>query len=301
MHVIKLPKNSGAPGTPRNLGINFARGKYIVFPDSDDLYTKTALEELTTLAEKYQADGVHTDEFFTLWDGKKKSVDDPAFTADLSELTNPANLRKDYISKYHPDKPTFLTEDLGERVRKYVGNGYFSGRPYLTLWRRDVLISKQITFPNIRVHEDQIFGFNSMCVVKKILRVPNICYIIRPREGSVMREQLQVPAEFHKSLRIYIDGFNALKKIMDDIKFFGEHPEYRYAVLDWYVQTKLSRLQKFYAQIHPAALNQFVEREFHGDDATFAAYLFNTVSTQRLQMMRLQTENFALKKSLAQR
>lgn len=301
MHVIKLPKNSGAPGTPRNLGINFARGKYIVFPDSDDLYTKTAFEELTTLAEKYQADGVHTDEFFTLWDGKKKSVDDPAFTADLSELTNPANLRKDYISKYHPDKPTFLTEDLGERVRKYVGNGYFSGRPYLTLWRRDVLIKNQLTFKDVHIHHDQIFGFNSLCVVKKILRVPNICYIVRPREGSVMREQLRLSAEFHKSLRIYIDGFNALKKIMDDIKFFGEHPEYRYAVLDWYVQTKLSRLQNFYAQVHPAALNQFVEREFHGDDATFAAYLFNTVSTQRLQMMRLQTENFALKKSLAQR
>lgn len=74
LHVIKLPKNTGTPGLPRNVDIQFARGKYIAFLDSDDLYTKTALEELTTLAEQYQADVLNINNNFVLWNGEKKSI-----------------------------------------------------------------------------------------------------------------------------------------------------------------------------------------------------------------------------------
>ena len=77
---------------------------------------------------------------------------------------------------------------------------------------------------------------------------------------------------------------------MNEIKFFAEHPDYRYAVLDWYVNDKLYRLSGFYVRIHPAALNPLVEKEFHGDDAAFSAYLFNTVNVQRLWIMQLQKE-----------
>ena len=77
---------------------------------------------------------------------------------------------------------------------------------------------------------------------------------------------------------------------MDDIKFFTVHTDYRYAVLDWYIQSKPYRLQGIYAQIHPAALTPLVEKEFHSDDAAFAVYLFNTVNIQRLQIMQLNQE-----------
>ena len=299
LHIVKLPKNSGTSGTVRNYGIQFARGKYIAFLDSDDLYTKTTLEELTTLAEKSQAEIVHMEDFFILWGGRGKSVDDPAFT-NMNELTNPANFFKARNSKFHPDKPHFETSDLAERVRKFLAGGY-AGEPYTNFYRRDFLITNQIFFKSLRVYEDQIFAFQAMCLAEKILRVPNMNYIFRPRANSVTREQLNVEDEFHKSLRIDIDGFNELIKIMGGIKFFDEHPDYRYAVLDWYISDKLYRLQRFYAQIHPAALNPLVEREFKSDDAAFAAYLFNTVNIQRLRIMQLQQENFRLKKTLEQK
>lgn len=288
LHVIQLSKNSGISSTPRNVGIQFACGKYIAFLDSDDLFTPTALEELTTLAEEYQADVIHTNQFFTLWRGKGKSADDPAFT-DMNELTNPANFSVNYYDRPRPNKPTFETNDLAERVRKFLVNCY-TRESYATFYRRDFLIMNQIIFPDIFIYHDEPFTFQGMCLAKRLLLIPNINYIVRPRTGSIMRTGYDISTNVYRSLRIFIDGFNALKRIMNDIKFFNEHPDYRYAVLDWYVSSKPYHLQGLYAQVHPAALNQLVEKEFSGDDAAFAAYLFNTVNIQRLQIMRLQQE-----------
>ena len=287
LRVFVLSKNTGVSGLPRNFGIKNARGKYIAFLDSDDLFTKTALEEFSTLAEKFQADAVHTNQFFVLWKGIPKSVDEPVFI-DIKELTNPDNFQVNYAQIYRPDKPTFETANIAERVQKFLSNGY-TGKICTTFFRRDFLINNQVVFPNIRHYADDLVTFKTVCLAK-ILMVPNINYIVRPRVESLSQKRLNVDSAIHSSLRMFIDSFKAFENIMDEINFFADHPDYRYTVLDWCVKSKLYYLQNIYARIHPAELMPLVEKEFSGDDAAFAAYLFNTVNVQQLQLARLNQE-----------
>ncbi len=300
LNLIKLPKNTGMPGLPRNVGIQFAHGKYIAFLDSDDLFTKTALEELTTLAENFQVDVVRTNSWFILWKDKKKYDDDPALT-DMNELTNPANRTlKSELKPTLLTEPTFESEDLAERMRGFLNwNTFWTS--WLSFCRRDFLITNQILFPSMTKSEDASFILSSLLLAKKYLRVPNAVYICRPRAGSVSRvndRKIDLKDYFSKSVLPLKEGLNELEKVMDKFPFFDEHPDYRYAVLDFFCKKSFSWLtpmQTIYTQMPAHKLNELVKKEFHPDDAALSAYLFDMVNIYRIQILQLQKKIFLLK------
>lgn len=49
---VRLPENTGTPGTPRNIGIELADSKYITFLDSDDWLAENGLEQLYNILEE---------------------------------------------------------------------------------------------------------------------------------------------------------------------------------------------------------------------------------------------------------
>ena len=286
LQVIKLPTNNGSPAIPRNFGIELARGKYIAFLDSDDLFTQTALEELVTHAENFQADIVHTDEFFFFNEDNFKS----ATTEDLLNTKNHTviTVRSSTPLQQATDKP----EEIAERVKLWVNFDYHWATSAL-FCRRDFLLINRIKFPQMTIGEDQIVNFACLCLAKKLLRVPNCIYIVRQRKDSISHNEVDLGKYFHKWLSSLITGFNEFNKVMNRVPFFSEHLDYRYAVLNYFFELMLRDaypLRAAYEQIHPAALSPLVEKEFQPDDAAFAAYLFNTVNIQRLQLMNLQAE-----------
>ena len=298
LHVIKLHENSGTPNLPRNVGIQYAHGKYIAFLDSDDLFTPTSLAEQVTLAEKFQADVVHMDATINLWGNQPKSDDDPAMT-DMDALLNKSNpIIWRPPTAQNLKEPTFDPQSLEERLKLWLQFGW-RWVTYSSFCRRDFLIANQIFFPYMSGGGDMLFNFNVICNAKKILRVPNVTYIIRPRTGSVSREKdnLDVPKYLHKWISTFITGMNEYDKIMSRIDFFKARPDYRYAIKDFFLRQSLRMMPLIYSRVPVFHLNELVKREFQSDDAALASYLFDMFNIQQLQLLQLQYELNRLKSS----
>ena len=283
LKLICRNEQSGCAGIPRNDGIKAANGKYIVFLDSDDMLLPTTLRDYVEIAETTKADILHTEKVLVFHDDGRE------FRRD--ELVLAANENGDLV-----ENVTFETKDLAQRIRYWVKRGY-NWEPYTMFCRRDFLVRNQIQFPKMRSYGDMLFSFAVLCQTEKFLRVPNLTYIYKKRQGSVSYENRDdIPARFRKYAKVMNDGFNAYEKIMDEIKFFAEHPDYRYAVLDFYMNDVLYSTQPYYAKKPPFEFNEFIKEAFHPDDAALAAHLFNTVNIWRSQLMRLQQEKLNGKK-----
>ncbi|MBR4151653.1 MAG: glycosyltransferase [Selenomonadaceae bacterium] len=303
LHIIKLKKNTGMPGLPRNAGIRFACGKYIFFLDSDDLYTKTALEELSGLAEEYQADVVRTNSWFVLWNGKKKYEDDPSFY-DMSELLNPSNFTtRNELEPSFWSEPKLEPKDTIERINIFL-NWDTLWTSWLSFCRRDFLINNQIFFPKMRKSEDAPFVLSCSLFAERYLRVPNAVYISRPRAGSVSREDdrnFDIEKYFHENVLPLKQGLNELEKVMNMLSFFKIYPNYYYAVLDFFCKKMFSWLipmQSIYEKEPTFELNRFVQKEFHADDALLASHLFDTVNLQILRIKELENRNKTLEETV---
>lgn len=271
LHLLESPTNSGAPSFPRNVGIQFACGKYVAFLDSDDLLTPTALEELATLAEETSADVVHTETFFTLFED-----------GDV-EIYEGKNLP-------HLTEATFETTDIAQRVVNWVSHSY-NWESVTMFCRRDFLVANQIYFPRMTNNEDMVFSFSILCAAEKFLRAPNVTYVYRQRSDSLSHKLPTAPAEYvHKWLRVLNDGLNEFAKVMASAKFFSEHREYRRAVLNFFYREVARAFPPIYAKHPDFVLDEFIKKEFHPEDAELVAQLFGEVNIQRLTIAKLRRE-----------
>ena len=64
--LIELSQNSGFPGKPRSLGVEYASADYIIFLDSDDTYCKDAFEILYGTIQKEDLDFVIASHYLNL-------------------------------------------------------------------------------------------------------------------------------------------------------------------------------------------------------------------------------------------
>ena len=147
--VIKQ-RNSGS-GTARNCGINIAKGEFIAFMDSDDMYPKN--KTLETMYTKAVENNVF------ICGGSLVQIKNGKL------VTNPTEFENDY---------TFKQDGIIEYKNYQFDYGYWR-----FIYNRNFLIENLIFFPNYKRYQDPPFFVKSMILAKRFYALKEATYIYR--------------------------------------------------------------------------------------------------------------------------
>jgi glycosyltransferase involved in cell wall biosynthesis len=187
IRYFRLDKNSG-PGAARNIGIIEAKGEWLFFHDSDDNIYPDALDKISTFLNKNN-------------------------TADVillkqMEYTYPSGLKNIRTLPYVDDHPKF---DEIIRTQNPVNPGWNY------CFRNAFIKEFNISFPEMRSHEDLCFTFTALCKARKFSVFNDVFYnhSIKCPGGitSDYKENKQAVIDF-KNGRICF--YNVIKNILDN-------------------------------------------------------------------------------------
>lgn len=250
LRLYHTEKNSAGCAVPRNVGLPFSTGEYIFFMDSDDILTKTGLEEMYSLAKEYDADVVYCERYY-MSNGLGEDFLKNVHVATTGKVQAPP-----YI-----EKPTLETENLSERTQKILDRRYWPSC-WLKLVRHDLLDKHRIVFSAVKPSEDDIWTFCLLFFAKKWLRVPNMVYIRRMRKDSIMGSE-KTPYETIKFwLSPFLFGLRDLDNFMSRHEFFQKNPQQHYALLEFFFQGKLLSSLGYLRQLSSFDVYETIKNEF---------------------------------------
>lgn len=285
LKLTKMPHTSGYASLPRNRGIGLSRGKYIYFFDPDDSITPTALEELYTAAENFDADVVHCEKYYKVPDEFYNNVD---YRKNLKPYSWPMG-EKIFITQ-----PTLLTDNLEKRVIDF-GKKWLQWAAWMQLIRRDFIVDNNIKFVNT-YSQDLIFTMCELCCAKNYVVLPNVCYFWRQHEGSKVTEKLDVAKSIHKFVAVLNCGIKYLDDFLNERKIFAGRSDLKYVLFDTLATVVLGNLDQIYFQNPTYKLDEFLRKEFDGNNSAAVAFNFNTMNVYRLQLANARNQLLQLQK-----
>jgi len=172
--IIKTPHNFGGPAGPRNIGLDNAKGEYILFLDSDDVLHQSILEIQIYISEKYNVGFVSSDVKNFMWDALIDANIEPKI--DKQKL----------------------------KVDKYTHQRLIKKNVFHT---STVLIKKQL-IKDIRFREEKryhaIEDFEFWLQIHKninySIKIRNVLAYYRLHKGSISREKIKM---FKKNIMLY--------------------------------------------------------------------------------------------------
>lgn len=184
--ILSTPRNSG-PGIARNLGIAAARGEFVAFIDSDDLWTTNFLASMVAKAESI-------------------CVENHPLDLTYCQLAYQGGKRSGQVHR-NPVVPTgvFSSKCKKEFLLHFVT---FS---VCFLFRRQFLIENELCFPGLKNSEDTHFLTRCLLLAQSIGCVDEPMYIYCVRESS-----LSTGRNRHK-YRQRLDSIASLKQCYDKL------------------------------------------------------------------------------------
>ena len=264
--LTRMEKNSGSGALPKKRGVMFSRGEYLTFLDNDDLYTPTAIEELYTLAKDFDADVVYCEQNYIV-------------NADGNDLKITEGIGNDFQPV---DEPTFETNDIAQRVKKILQLIYRAPQ-WRKFVKRQLLFEHEIFFPHTCHADDVVWTWGLLFYAKKFLRVPNITYVYRRNENSIMRQKRTLQGNVDFCLNPLIFGLKSLDELMSRHEFFQQNPQYRYALLENFTCIEMTML--FSGKFPSPAICDALRQKFgelFGEWDVLISVLFSAMNSQQM-------------------
>ena len=155
---IYLDKNVGG-GRARNIGLDYAKGNYIIFADADDYFNDCISEILD--------------------DYKNTDYDQVYFKANsVDSVTAMPAYRANHLNSY-VDLALTGQDPEGKHLR------YLFGEPWARIINRSMINEHHICFEETMIHNDTAFGYLSGYYSKKIAFDQRALYCVTVRQHSV--------------------------------------------------------------------------------------------------------------------
>ena len=193
------------------------------------------------------------------------------------------------LKEITPSKPQGGTEQklesdaLQDRIQA-LSQGKYELPPWTKFVERRLLVENEIIFPHCKASEDDIWTFGLLFYAKRILRAPTSAYIRRNSEGSIMRKE-KTPVQF---VTLWISSILQALKFLDELmarhEFFKSNPQYRYAVLEMFVNWKFNSFLGASFYVEPAAVYEAIKKEYgenFGEHDVLVAALSTVLNTQQ--------------------
>lgn len=191
IECIHFNDSSGAAGRPRNEGVKYAKGKYTIFVDPDDVCYLDGFEKLYNSIEKYNSDIVM---------GKFISFNEYG--------------EKDNFKKY--------------QIRPFVNQDIIMCKEILQaphnlncrIFRTDFIKKHKLSFPEGVIAQDAVFTINAFLIAEKISFIDE--YIFKYR----VRSEIDNPSVTQTRNLKYFKDFSYIRKVI--ISLYNKYPKVDY-------------------------------------------------------------------------
>lgn len=209
--------SNGGGGKARNIGLEHAVGKYVLFADADDFF----LPSIYSILEKYK----YEEYDMIIYSAISLNSDSYEVESRASELNN-------WISIYQKN-PVKGTDKL-----KYV-----FGEPWCRLINRDLIKKFDISFQEVKCHNDTKFTYQVGHHCESLRVEPTVGYVITHRNDSI------VNTKFNDRYEIEVKVFTDKQKYYLENKISEHVGELYYPLVHDIIRGKFSRFLEKYKYI----------------------------------------------------